>query len=419
MKTKIPTVKGARDFYPEQMSLRNWLYENMKAVSQKFGYQEYDGPFLETLELYAAKSGEELVKEQAFVFKDRGDEQITLRPELTPSLARMVAQKANELPRPIRWWSFGPMWRYERPQKGRSREFFQWNIDLLGSDSLEADAEIAAIGAEFFKAIGLTSSEVKIQINNRKLMESQITSLGIGDIKAAFRLIDRVDKLSAQAWEEYGVKQELTVEQVKNLRALLDDKELWRKSDELIRFFSALESLGVREYFEYEPTVVRGLDYYTRIVMEARDRDSEFRAIFGGGRYDNLVADVGGDRISGVGFAMGDMVIALVAEKYGKTPKFAKSPASVLVTLFNADGVADSLKSAAEIRAGGIPVEMFPDPIKLDKQLKYADAQGIKIAVIIGPDEAKEGKVTIKDLGKRVQITVNRGEMAGKIRELL
>ncbi|MEK7441902.1 MAG: His/Gly/Thr/Pro-type tRNA ligase C-terminal domain-containing protein, partial [Chloroflexota bacterium] len=144
-----------------------------------------------------------------------------------------------------------------------------------------------------------------------------------------------------------------------------------------------------------------------------------FRAIFGGGRYDNLVADVGGDRISGVGFAMGDMVIALVAEKYGKTPKFAKSPASILVTLFNANGVADSLKVAAELRAGGIPVELYPDPIRLDKQLKYADAQGIKIAVIIGPDEAKEGKVTIKDLGKRVQITVNRGEMAGKIGELL
>ena len=250
-------------------------------------------------------------------------------------------------------------------------------------------------------------------------MEGQITSLGVGDIKAAFRLIDRVDKLAAQAWEEYGVKKGLTADQVKNLRALLDDKELWRKSDELIRFFNALDALGVRDYFEYEPAVVRGLDYYTRIVMEARDRDGEFRAIFGGGRYDNLVADVGGDRISGVGFAMGDMVIALVAQKYGETPKFPKSPASVLVTLFNADGVTASLKAAAELRVGGIPVEMYPDPIKLDKQLKYADAQGIKIAVIIGPDEAKEGKVTIKDLGKRVQITVNQGEMAGKIRELL
>lgn len=419
MKTKIPSVKGARDFYPEQMALRNWLYANMKLVSQKFGYQEYDGPFLETLDLYAAKSGEELVKEQAFVFKDRGDEQITLRPELTPSLARMVAQKANELPRPIRWWSFGPMWRYERPQKGRSREFFQWNIDLLGSDSIEGDAEIAAIGAEFFKAVGLSSSEVKIQINNRKLMEEQIAALGIVDVKVAFRLIDRVEKLAPPAWEEYGVKQGLTSDQVSKLRTLLNDKELWRKSDELIRFFNALEALGVREYFEYEPTIVRGLDYYTRIVMEARDSDNEFRAIFGGGRYDNLVADVGGDRISGVGFAMGDMVIGLVAQKYNKVPMFVKSPALVLVTIFNGDGVTDSLRVAAELREAGINVELYPEANKLDKQLKYADAQGIRVAVIIGPDEAKDGKVTLKNLEKRSQITVSRAEMAAKVREIL
>ncbi|MBI4314345.1 MAG: ATP phosphoribosyltransferase regulatory subunit, partial [Chloroflexi bacterium] len=257
MKTNIPTVKGARDFYPEQMSLRNWLYANMKTVSQKFGYQEYDGPFLETLELYAARSGEELVKEQAFVFNDRGGEQITLRPELTPSLARMVAARAGQLPRPIRWWSFGPMWRYERPQKGRSREFFQWNIDLLGSDSIEADAEIAAIGAEFFRAVGLTPGEVTIQINNRRLMAEQIAALGIADHKPALRLIDRLDKLSPPAWDEYGAAQGLTPDQLAGLRALLADKDLWRASDELTRFFDILSALGVRDYFEYEPTVVR------------------------------------------------------------------------------------------------------------------------------------------------------------------
>src|ERR1051326_4492963 len=150
MKPRIQTVKGARDFYPEQMALRNWLYTNMRAASQQFGYQEYDGPFLETLDLYAAKSGEELVKEQAFVFNDRGGDQITLRSELTPSLARMVAAKQAQLPRPIRWWSFGPIWRYERPQKGRSREFFQWNVDLLGVENLAADAELAAVIAALF-----------------------------------------------------------------------------------------------------------------------------------------------------------------------------------------------------------------------------------------------------------------------------
>lgn len=419
MKSKIVTVKGARDFYPEQMSLRNWLYGNMKAVSQKFGYQEYDGPFLETLDLYAARSGEELVKEQAFVFNDRGGEQITLRPELTPSLARMVAARASQLPRPIRWWSFGPMWRYERPQKGRSREFFQWNIDLLGSDSVEADAEIAAIGAEFFRAIGLSSAEVKIQVNNRTLMEEQLAGLGIADVKPALRLIDRLDKLSPQAWAEYGTAQGMTGEQTANLRALLADKELWRKSGELVTLFKALGALGVAEYFEYEPTVVRGLDYYTRTVMEARDRDGEFRAILGGGRYDNLVSDVGGDAIPAVGFAMGDMVIALVAQKYGKLPAFPKSPALVLVTVFGVDGVADSLTVAREIRAGGVPAELYPDTVKLDKQLKYADAQGIRFAVIVGPDEAAAGAATVKDLSTRSQFTVKRAEIAANIRQIL
>ncbi|MBI3241912.1 MAG: histidine--tRNA ligase [Chloroflexi bacterium] len=419
MKTKIPTVKGARDFYPEQMALRNWLYANMKAVSQKYGYQEYDGPFLETLELYAAKSGEELVKEQAFVFNDRGGEQITLRPELTPSLARMVASRAGQLPRPIRWWSFGPMWRYERPQKGRSREFFQWNIDLLGSDSIEADAEIAAIGAEFFRLVGLTPAEVKIQINNRKLMAEQIAALGIGDIKPALRLIDRIDKLSPQAWAEYGVAQGLTAEQTSGVRALLADKDLWRKSDELVRFFAILETMGVGEYFEYEPGVVRGLDYYTRTVMEARDRDGEFRAILGGGRYDNLVADVGGDRISGVGFALGDMVIGLVAAKYNKVPAFAKSPASALVTVFGADSLNDSLSVARDLRAAGLAVELFPEPVKLDKQLKYADSQGIRVAVIVGPDEAAAGQVTVKNLAARTQVTVKQTEAATTIRQIL
>lgn len=419
MKTNIPTVKGARDFYPEQMALRNWLYANMKAVSQKFGYQEYDGPFLETLELYAARSGEELVKEQAFVFNDRGGEQITLRPELTPSLARMVAARAGQLPRPIRWWSFGPMWRYERPQKGRSREFFQWNIDLLGSDSIEADAEIAAIGAEFFRAVGLTPGEVIIQINNRRLMAEQIAALGIADLTPALRLIDRLDKLSPQAWDEYGAAQGLTPDQLAGLRARLADKNLWRTSDELTRFFEILSALGVRDYFEYEPTVVRGLDYYTRTVMEARDRDGEFRAILGGGRYDNLVADVGGDRISGVGFAMGDMVIALVARKYGRVPPFAKSPAAALVTWFGPVTEAASLGAARALRDGGIPTEMYPDPVKLEKQLKYADAQGIRLAIIIGPDEAAAGTATVKTLASRAQITVKQADLAAQVRQLL
>src|SRR5512135_3242776 len=179
MKTTIRPIKGTRDFYPEEMAFRTWLYKQMETASQRFGYQEYEAPILETLELYAAKSGEELVKEQSFVFTDRGGDTITLRPELTPSLARMVAQKQRELIKPIRWWSFGPFWRYERPQKGRTREFFQWNIDLLGIDSAYADAELIAIGAEFFKSLGFSSEQIVIKVNDRQLMEQQIARLGV------------------------------------------------------------------------------------------------------------------------------------------------------------------------------------------------------------------------------------------------
>ena len=169
----IRPVKGTRDFFPEDMTFRQWLYAKIRGASERFGYQEYDGPFLERLSLYAAKSGEELVKDQSFIFEDRSGEMVALRPELTPSLARMVGAKSKSLPRPIRWWSFGPFWRYERPQRGRSREFFQWNIDLLGIDSPEADAEIVAAGAEFLRGVWLSPEAGRIRINDRRLGENQ------------------------------------------------------------------------------------------------------------------------------------------------------------------------------------------------------------------------------------------------------
>ncbi len=417
MKQKIQSVKGTRDFYPEQMALRNWLYGNIKAASQLFGYQEYDGPFVETLDLYAAKSGDELVKEQSFVFNDRGGDQITLRPELTPSLARMVAARQAQLPRPIRWWSFGPFWRYERPQKGRSREFFQWNIDLLGVDSPAADAELAAVAVTFFRLIGFNSDEVKLQFNNRRLMDAEVAALGLADKKlAVFRLIDRRDKMSVGAWEQYAGEQGVSPQQLGELKAILANRDLWRKSDECLAFVQAAEALGIGGYLEYESTVVRGLDYYTGTVLEARDREGGFRAILGGGRYDNLVGDVGGERLPGVGFAMGDVVIGLMAQQYGKVPPLRPSPAEVLVTVFDKSGQAEALKLASELRAAGIRAEWYPEAAKLDRQLKYADATGVRFATIMGPDEAARGEVTLKDLQNRTQAALPRAQLAAEIR---
>ena len=179
MSAKIQAVKGTREFYPEQMALRNFINDKLRAASQAFGYQEWDAPFIETIDLYAAKSGEELVKKQSFTFTDRGGDFVTLRPELTPSLARMIAAKQGELTFPVRWWSFGPFWRYEQPQKGRSREFFQWNLDLLGADSPEADAELIAVAATFLRSVGLTPQRATIYVNDRRLVNSQFESLGI------------------------------------------------------------------------------------------------------------------------------------------------------------------------------------------------------------------------------------------------
>jgi histidyl-tRNA synthetase len=329
----------------------------------------------------------------------------------------MVAARQGQLPRPIRWWSFGPFWRYERPQKGRSREFFQWNIDLLGVDSPAADAELAAVAADFFRRIGFSAGEVKIQFNNRRLMDAQVAALGLSENKKnVFRLIDRQDKMSAEAWDKYAGELGVNAEQLAGLKALLADKELWQKSEECVAFLQAAEALGVRDYLEYDPTVIRGLDYYTGTVFEARDREGEFRAILGGGRYDNLVGDVGGDRIPGVGFAMGDMVIGLVVQKYGKAAGLPVSPSEVLVTVFSKETAAESLKLAAELRQAGLRAEWYPEAAKLDKQLKYADATGVRWAAILGPDELAAGVVMLKDLRNRSQTAVPRGEVLGAVR---
>jgi histidyl-tRNA synthetase len=419
---KKPTsVKGTRDYYPAEMAFRNWLYDQARRISRKFGYQEFEAPCLETLDLYAAKSGEELVKEQSFVFKDRGGDEVTLRPELTPSLARMVANRIGQLTFPVRWWSFGPFWRYERPQKGRTREFFAWNLDLLGVNNPQADAEIAAVICEFFRALGLTSQEVKLQVNNRRLMDGSLSALGIRDESKgnAFRLIDKKEKMDPAAWQGYAAETGFSPEQIRGLQEILGNRDLWKKSEELIAFFDAAEAFGVREYLAFNPVVIRGLDYYTGTVFEAWDNGGEFRAILGGGRYDNLVADVGGDPVPGVGFAMGDLVISLVLKKFGKEPALRVAPADVLVTTFSAQEIQASMKIAQALRNAGISVEWYPSTDRLPKQLKYADALGIPLAVIAGPDEVREGKATLKDLVKREQLTVNTGNLEQEIRKRL
>lgn len=422
MAGKIQAVKGTREFYPEQMFLRNFIYEKVQAASQAFGYQEWDGPFIETIDLYAAKSGEELVKKQSFTFEDRGGDLVTLRPELTPSLARMIAARQGELSFPLRWWSFGPFWRYEQPQKGRSREFFQWNIDMLGVNSPEADAELIAVGATFLRSVGLTPERAIIYVNNRRLMDSEFDVLGIAPEKRldVSNLVDRRTKMEPAKWDAYALELGLDQKQLDGLKNILGNFELWKKSDELVRLFSALEALGVKDYVKFDPNIMRGLLYYTGTVFEAFETSGSVkRAILGGGRYDNLLADVGGQPLSGVGFAMGDVVAGIVLQEAGLLPEYIPTPAAVLVTVFDESMLTKSFELAAQLRNSGLNAMVFPEPAKLQKQFKFADKMRIKIALTIGPDEAANGQVAVKSLATGEQVTVKQEAVVDEIRKLL
>jgi histidyl-tRNA synthetase len=423
MKNIINPVKGTRDFYPENMAVRTWLYNKVREVSEAFGYQEFEAPILEKLELYAAKSGEELVKKQSYEFTDKGGDKIVLRPELTPSLARIISQRQNQLAYPLRWWSYGPFWRYEAPQKGRTREFFQWNIDLIGIDTPEADAELIAIITFLFKSLGLTPDQTVVLINDRRLTNIELEKLNIpAELRQdALNWIDRKNKISSDAWDKYGIDIGFSKEQIDGTKTFLSRDDLWKESGSLKKVFAVLETMGVRDYVKYDSGIIRGLPYYTGIVFEAFDVSGSLRrAILGGGRYNNLMEAVGGDPMPAVGFAMGDLVISLILEELGLLPdNLGASPASILVTIFDENTMLPSLALATELRQAGLNVATYPESAKLGKQFKYADRIGARLAVVMGPDEILKRQVTIKNLETRKQTSLSRKNVADQIKEIL
>jgi histidyl-tRNA synthetase len=325
-----------------------------------------------------------------------------------------LAAKAKSLVPPLRWWSFGPFWRYERPQKGRTREFFQWNIDLIGPRTPEADAELAAVGATFFRRVGLRPDAVRIFVNDRQLAEAGLDALGIasGQRSAVFRLIDRREKVAPAAWEAQAHEVGLDSSQFSGLLRMLADTQAWKHSPALGTFFDAVDALGAADYVAYDPTIIRGLDYYTGIVFEARDAAGEHRAILGGGRYDNLVADVGGDPIGGTGFAMGDVVIGLVLAAYRALPELRLNPSQVLVATFDSATRGEALRLAADLRAAGISTEWYPEADRLQRQYKYADRMRIRFVALVGPDELAAGTISVKDLLSGAQAAPRRQDVA-------
>ncbi len=413
-------LKGFRDFYPPEMAFRSWLYRQFKLVGESFGFQEYEGPIVETLDLYAAKSGEELVKKQAFILTDKSGKILALRPEMTPTLARMVAQKAGSLVFPVKWFSFGPRFRYETPQRGRGREFFQCDVDILGLTNPEADAEVISVAAKMYQSLGLSPTEVRIKINDRKYLQEKLRSIGIGSNKmtAIFKVIDKKSKVSEKIFDDLLGNENLGPVQVNQLKNILQNKQGYIESEWLSKILSLVQTAGYGEFVEFDPAIVRGLDYYTRTVFEGWDVKGEFRSIWGGGRYDNLTEDVGSkQKIPGVGFAMGDMVLEEILRANGKYPYLKSNNTCVLVTVFSNELAVSSNKLASSLREGGINTEVYLDPTaKLDKQLKYADKKGIPYVVIIGPEEAAKNMVTIKNMKEKAQTTVKIEELEKMIK---
>ena len=427
---KIPPVKGTRDFYPQTMALRNYLVDGWKAASLRSGFEEYDGPIFEMLKMYQVKSGDEIV-EQLFNFTDRGGRHLAIRPEITPTLARMVNQQVNSLPRPIKWFSVPRLCRAERPQKGRLREFFQWNVDVIGTDDIIADAEVIFTAIDYLRTTGLTEKDIVVKISSRRMLAALLEAIGIAesDLDKVYAVLDKKAKLPAEAFEEILAKvvadkqmreKTMALMSVKDIESLRDVTDLGDDAhsavDELERLFNALDTMGVSQYCRFDIGVVRGLAYYTGPVFEIYDCKSSLRAIGGGGRYDNLLKDFGGPSVPATGFGMGDCVLGILLEEKGLLDnELETKQVEYFVAYTDTDMQADALKLAAEIRTAGVNADMAYKPASFKKILKQADAAKAKKTIIIAKEYLDNNELIVKDMSTGQQQTIAEADFLSRI----
>ena len=401
-------VRGTRDFYPEDMRVRNWLFEKFHSAALSHGFEEYDSPVLETEELYTRKSGEDITQ-QLYNFKDKGDRRVSLRPEMTPSLARMVMARSGILPLPIKWYSIPQCWRYERTQRGRGREHYQWNVDIWGAEGVEADAELISVLAHFFESVGLSEEDLVIRVSSRKVLEEVLGKLGISgdDFSKTCVIMDKMDKLPPEAIQTQLAEIGLDQGAVSTIQEFLAIDGLEQLSEELgedsiaaheIRsLFSLVESYGLEEWISFDASVVRGLAYYTGPVFEANDRSGDLRAICGGGRYDRLIGTLGGKDLPATGFGFGDMVIMELLESKGLLPVLSQGVSDVVF------GMGPELRGAAmkvanKLRSRGRRVDLVLEDKRMKWVFKHADRIAADRLVMVMPDEWANGIVKIKEL---------------------
>lgn len=422
--------KGTRDYYPEDKRVQNYIFETWRKVVESHGYQEYGAPILEPLEVYAAKSGQELVNEQTYSFVDRGDRAVAIRPEMTPTISRMVAARRQELAYPARLYSIANFMRYERPQRGREREFWQLNADIFGVDAATADAEIITIAYEIMKAFGAKNNMFTIKVNNRKLIEFMMSSYLDLDAAAAqkmVKLFDRRGKIAnevfaAQAKDIFGDNAAEGLAKVSKLVKVkaIDDlpPELLESAaaEDVRKLSKLLEKAGVKNV-QFDVTLMRGLDYYTGTVFEAFDlHPDNNRSMFGGGRYDGLVGLFGAEPIPTVGMAPGLSTTELFLRTHNLLPDL-KSSTEVGVVVVDEDSLDGALALAKEFRSEGVNVEVDISGRKLDKQIKAVIKKQIPYIVFVGETEIKEDLYNFKDTLTEEEQKLSPARIIAKVKD--
>ena len=417
--------KGTRDFYPDDMRLRNWFFGKIRNSLELAAFDEYNGPMLESLEMYIAKSGEEIANEQTYNFTDRGGRRLAVRPEMTPTVARLVAAKIGELNFPLKWFSIPNLYRYERPQRGRLREHWQVNVDIFGCDGYEADLEVISTAVMLLRGFDADESMFKVHINNRRFFNDVIAAIAGTDAEGARRVskvVDRKNKVTREAYEkdmgELGIDADkiakidalynMTVEEA---AALCPESQ---GSRELLELFGALRAAGLDKYCVFDFGIIRGLDYYTGTVFEVFDEAPENnRAMFGGGRYDNLVGlFVKNTNITGVGFGFGDVTLENFLVTHKLIPDIYNVGTKVLITRFDDVPYEKYIALADSLRSAGIVSSMYIGSKKFGKQIDYAVKGHYSHVVIMGGSELEAGVVKVKDLNTREESTVALSELA-------
>lgn len=428
IKLNTEPYKGVRDFYPEEQAVQNYIFNKMRKTAESFGYVEYSASILEPTELYEAKSGEELIKEQTYTFKDRGERSITLRPEITPTIARMIARKKRELSFPLRWYTIANVFRYERPQRGRLREHWQLNADLFGISGFEADVEIISLAYQTLKDMGGEDRDFKIKINYAGMLSKYIKEEFILNDKKTntlIKIIDRYGKISDENFKERASK-------------ILKESEILKLLDKIKIQDNNPPAGGEKEFEQYEeitylknlknklskskidviiyPFLTRGFDYYTGMVFEVYDTNSKNnRSMFGGGRYDNLLEIFGVDKIPTIGFGMGDVTIHNFLETRGLLPEYV-STTDLMLCVFDKKNINFAKDLAVKLRGQELNVSVNLSDKKIKNLIKLADKQSIPYIICIGEDEEKTNKFKLKKLKTGKEIEVSEGEIINIIK---